>query len=159
MKHIFWLIDGELCGRSGPNHQPWNAHELKAAGVGAVLSVNNAESVYPDEFDGAGIAYRCIPLASNAPPRPGDLELCLERLALAYAYARSEIEAGRALLVHCRHGKDRTGMFMAHYLKMQGKLSTRDAIAAVKDVRPIALTAEGWDEFAIDVLDACDAAV
>jgi len=134
MKHIFWLIDDELCGRSGPNHQPWNAHELKAAGVGAVLSVNNAESVYPDEFDGAGIAYRCIPLASNAPPRPGDLELCIERLEMCYAYARSEIEAGRA------------------------KLSTREAIAAVKDVRPIALTADGWDQFAIEVLDACDVA-
>ena len=159
MQHIFWLIDGELCGRSGPNHQPWNAQELKAAGVGAVLSVNNAESVYPDEFDSAGIVYHCIPLASNAPPRPGDLELCLERLEMCYAYARSEIEAGRTLLVHCRHGKDRTGMFMAHYLKMQRSLSTLEAIAEVKAVRPIALTAEGWDQFTIEVLDACDVAV
>jgi protein-tyrosine phosphatase len=143
MQHIFWLIEGDLCGRSGPNHQPWNAQELKAAGVGAVLSVNNAESVYPDEFDSAGIAYRCIPLASNAPPRPGDLELCLERLEMCYAYARSEIEADRTLLVHCRHGKDRTGMFMAHYLKIQRSLSTLEAIAQVKAVRPIALTADG----------------
>lgn len=155
MQHIFWLIEDEICGRSGPNFQPWNAQELKAAGVGAVLSVNNAESVYPDEFDSAGIAYRCIPLASNAPPRPGDLELCLERLEMCYAYARSEIEAGRTLLVHCRHGKDRTGMFMAHYLKMQRSLSTLEAIAQVKAVRPIALTADGWDQFAIEVLDAC----
>ena len=159
MQHIFWLIDGELCGRSGPNHQPWNAQGLKVAGVGAVLSVNNAESVYPDEFDSAGIVYRCIPLASNAPPRPGDLELCLERLEMCYAYARSEIEAGRTLLVHCRHGKDRTGMFMAHYLKMQRSLSTLEAIAQVKAVRPIALTADGWDQFTIEVLDACDATV
>ena len=157
MQHIFWLIEGELCGRSGPNFQPWNAQELKDSGVGAVLSVNNAESVYPDDFDSAGIVYRCIPLASNAPPRPGDLELCLERLALAYAYARGEIEAGRALMVHCRHGKDRTGMFMAHYLKMQRKLSTLEAIAEVKAVRPIALSATGWDQFAIEVLDACNA--
>jgi protein-tyrosine phosphatase len=159
MEHIFWLIDGELCGRAGPNHQPWNARELKDAGVGAVLSVNNADSVYPDELHSAGIAYRCIPLSSNAPPRAGDLELCVERLALAHAFARSEIEAGRALLVHCRHGKDRTAMFMAHYLKMQRKLGSREAIAAVKDVRPIALTATGWDQFALDVLDACDADV
>jgi protein-tyrosine phosphatase len=156
MQHIFWLIDNELCGRSGPNFQPWNAQDLKNAGVGAVLSVNNAESVYPDEFDSAGIAYRCIPLASNAPPRPGDLELCLERLALAYAFARAEIEAGRPLLVHCRHGKDRTGLFMAHYLKIQRNISTLEAIAQVKAVRPIALTADGWDQFAIEVLNAFD---
>jgi len=114
---------------------------------------------YPDEFDSAGIAYRCIPLASNAPPRPGDLELCLKRLEMCYAYARSEIEAGRTLLVHCRHGKDRTGMFMAHYLKMQRSLSTLEAIAQVKAVRPVALTADGWDQLAIEVLDACEAAV
>jgi protein-tyrosine phosphatase len=159
MKHIFWLINDELCGRSGPNHQPWRAQELKEAGVGAVLSVNNADSVYPDEFDSVGLSYRCIPLASNAPPRPGDLELCVERLALAYAHARDEIEAGRPLLVHCRHGKDRTGLFMAHYLKMQRELPTLDAIAAVKAVRPIALSADGWDQFAIEVLDACAAPI
>ena len=50
-------------------------------------------------------------------------------------------------------------MFMARYLKMQCELSTHDAIAAVKDVRPIALTADGWDQFAIEVLETCDAAV
>jgi protein-tyrosine phosphatase len=85
--------------------------------------------------------------------------LCLERLEMCYAYARSEIEAGRTLLVHCRHGKDRTGMFMAHYLKMQRSLSTLEAIDQVKAVRPIALTADGWDQLAIEVLDACEAAV
>ena len=83
MKHMFWLINGEICGRSGPNYQPWRTQELKEAGVGAVLSVNNADSVYPDEIDSVGLSYRCIPLASNAPPRPGDLELCVERLALS----------------------------------------------------------------------------
>jgi protein-tyrosine phosphatase len=49
----------------------------------------------------------------------------------------------------------RTGLFMAHYLKMQHELPTLDAIAAVKAVRPIALSADGWDQFAIEVLDAC----
>ena len=155
MKHIFWLVEGELCGRSGPNHQPWCAQELKDAGVGAVLSVNNAESVYVDELDSADLSYRCIPLASNAPPRPGDLELCLDRLPMAYAFARNRIETGRALMVHCRHGKDRTGLFMAYYLKIQYRLSTGDAISQVMSVRPIALTAENWDQFAIEVLDAC----
>ena len=157
MKHIFWLIHGELCGRSGPNHQPWRAQELKQGGVGALLSVNNADSVYADELNSVGLSYRCIPLTSNAPPRAGDLELCVERLAMAYIYAREEIEAGRPLLVHCRQGKDRTGLFMAHYLTQRNKLPTLDAIAAVKAVRPIALSADGWDQFAIEVLDACAA--
>ena len=155
MKHLFWLIPDQLCGRSGPNHEPWEASELQSAGVGAVLSVNNADSVYPDEFSAVDMPYRCIPLAANAPPREGDLELCLDRLPLAYAYALNEIESGHSVLVHCRHGKDRTGLFMAYFLRQQLGMSSKDAVDRVKTVRPIALTAEGWDQFAIDVLDAC----
>jgi protein-tyrosine phosphatase len=155
MQHIFWLIAGELCGRPGPNHRPWQAQQLKDAGVGALLSVNHADSVYTDDFESIGVHYRCIPLASNAPPRSGDLELCLDRLPQAYAYARAEIQSGRALLVHCRQGKDRTGLFMAYYLKLRYNLSSQQAVARVKAVRPIALSADGWGEFADKVLDAC----
>jgi len=155
MKHIFWLIEDQLCGRSGPNHEPWNASELQAAGVDAVLSVNHAESVYADDFSAVGMPYRCIPLSTNAPPRDGDLELCLTRLPMAYEFALSEIESGKSVLVHCRQGKDRTGLFMAYFLRQQLGLDTRDAIERVKTVRPIALTAEGWEDFAIEVLDSC----
>ena len=156
MEHIFWLVEGQLCGRPGPNHQPWQAAELKQGGIDALLSVNHAESVYSDDFEAVGIEHRCIPLASNAPPREGDLELCLERLPEAYAWVSGHIEHGRTVLVHCRQGKDRTGMFMAYFLKTRQGLSTEAAIARVMQVRPIALTATGWDQFAIEVLDACD---
>ena len=156
MQHIFWLIENELCGRPGPNHQPWQAAELRQAGIGALLSVNHAESVYADEFEAVGIEHRCIPLASNAPPREGDLELCLQRLPEAYDWVRGHVDRGRVVLVHCRHGKDRTGLFMAYYLKTRSKLSTEAAIAEIMRVRPIALTAMDWDRFAVDVLNACD---
>jgi len=155
MKHIFWLIQDQLCGRSGPNHEPWNASELQTAGDSAVLSVNSADSVYPDDFLAVGMSHRCVPLAANAPPRDGDLELCLARLPLAYEYALNEIESGNSVLVHCRQGKDRTGLFMAYFLRRQLGMSGKDAIDQVKTVRPIAFTAEGWEQFAIDVLDAC----
>lgn len=155
MEHIFWLIQDQLCGRSGPNHEPWDAMELKAAGVGAVLSVNHAESVYEDDFSTAGMPYRCIPLSTNAPPRDGDLELCMTRLPGAYDYALNQIESGNCVLVHCRHGKDRTGLFMAYFLRQRLGLSSKDAIERVKTVRPIALTADGWEQFAIEVLDLC----
>jgi len=155
MKHIFWLIQDQLCGRAGPNHEPWDASELQSAGVGAVLSVNGADSVYADDFSVIGMSHRCIPLAANAPPRKGDLELCLARLPLAYEYAFNEIESGNSVLVHCRQGKDRSGLFMAYFLRRQLGMSSKDAIDRVKTVRPIALTAEGWDQFAVDVLDAC----
>jgi protein-tyrosine phosphatase len=81
--------------------------------------------------------------------------LCLDRLPLAYAYALNEIESGHSVMVHCRHGKDRTGLFMTYFLRQQLGMSSKDAVDWVKTVRPIALTAEGWEQFAIDVLDAC----
>ena len=57
--------------------------------------------------------------------------------------------------MHCRQGKDRTGLFMAYYLKTLYHLDSDEAIARVKAVRPLALTADGWDGFAREVLDAC----
>lgn len=155
MKHIFWLIQDQLCGRAGPNHEPWDARELQNAGIGAVLSVNGADSVYPDDFAVAGMSHRCIPLSANAPPRDGDLESCLARLPLAYEFALNAIESGNSVLVHCRQGKDRTGLFMAYFLRRQLGISSKDAIDRVKTVRPIAFSAEGWEQFANDVLDAC----
>ncbi len=155
MKHVFWLIENELCGRTGPNRDPWQPEEFARAGIGAILSVNRAESVDANELDSHGIAHKCVPLAANAPPEPGELELCLERLPIAYEYARSHIELGRSVMVHCRQGKDRTGLFMAYYLMRQNKLSAGQAISQVKLVRPIAMTAEGWELFAPEVLNAC----
>ncbi|HBS43146.1 MAG TPA: protein phosphatase [Oceanospirillales bacterium] len=155
MKHVFWLIDQEICGRPGPNHQPWRPEEFAKAGIGAILSVNSAESVYVDELSPHGINHMCIPLAVNAPPLPGELELCLERLPLAYRYVRDNVDTGKAVMVHCRHGKDRTGLFMAYYLMKRDELTVEQAIAQVKEVRPIAMSAEGWDQFVPEVLRAC----
>ena len=78
----------------------------------------------------------------------------MNRVPLAYEYAVSQIDSGNPVMVHCRHGKDRTGLFMAYFLKNHLGLNTIDAIDRVKSVRPIALTAEGWDQLAITVLDS-----
>jgi len=153
MQHVFWLIDNEICGRPGPNHQPWNPEEFSAAGIGAILSVNFAESVYEDELTPHGISHKCVPLAANAPPAPDELELCLERLPVAYQFTRHHVEAGKSVLVHCRQGKDRTGLFMAYYLMRRNQLSVDEAIRQVKIVRPIAMSAEGWDLFVPEVLE------
>ena len=154
MRYVFWLVAGELCGRPGPNQQPWNLQEMRDAGIGGILSVNRADSVCEDELAAADIKYACIPLAASAPAIAGDLELCLERLPRAFEFARAHVERGSSVLVHCRHGKDRTGLFMAYYLLRRDELSVEEAIGKVKAVRPIAMTAQGWDEFVPKVLVA-----
>jgi len=100
------------------------------------------------------MSYRCIPLSENAPPRDGDFEHCLNVLPEAYDYVRSELDRQRSVLVHCTSGKDRTGLFMGYFLMRRSGLSVDDAIVAVRRVRPIALSAEGWEDLAAAVLAA-----
>ena len=157
MKHIFWLVPGSLAGRPGPNRQLWKLAELRAAGFRAVLSVNDGELCHADEFNAVGIDYKCVSLSDNAPPRPGDLEHCLVALPQAYSYIQQHILAGSKVLIHCSSGKDRTALLMAYYLIRTEGVSAKEAITRVKLVRPIAFSAYGWDEFAVQVLAASDA--
>ncbi len=100
------------------------------------------------------MAYRCIPLSDNAPPREGDLDYCLEALPRAYDYVRAALAGERPVLVHCTAGKDRTGLFMCYFLIRESDVTAQEAISQVRRVRPIALSAEGWDDFAARVLEA-----
>lgn len=154
MKHVFWLVPGALAGRSGPDQSPWIAKELHAGGIGAVLSVNDGAGCRAEELRGLGMSYRCIPLSDNAPPRDGDIEHCLDALPVAYDYVREELDQKRTVLVHCTSGKDRTGLFMCYFLIRESGISVREAIVAVKRARPIALSAEGWEDLAEAVLTA-----
>ena len=153
MNHVFWLVPGVLAGRSGPNRDPWDAQDLRAGGIGAILSVNDGGACHPEDFAALGMSYRCIPLSDNEPPRDGDMEHCLAALPEAYDYVRGELDEQRAVLVHCRSGKDRTGLFMCYFLIRESGMSIDDAIAEVRRVRPIALSAEGWEELAVAVLE------
>lgn len=152
MRHIFWLVSGVLAGRPGPDREPWDLEELGLCGIGAVLSVNDGLLCHPEDFARAGMDYRCLPLSPNAPPRPGDLEHCRQTLPEAFEFVTRMHGEGRATLVHCTSGKDRTGLFMAYYLTRARGMSAQDSVAAVRQVRPIAFSALGWEQFALEVL-------
>lgn len=156
MRHMFWLLPGVLAGRTGPTKDLWDLSEIRTAGIGAILSVNDGELCNPSELMDAGLLYRCIPLSPHAPPQEGDLEHCRAALPMATRWVKELESAGIATLVHCHSGKDRTGLFMAHYLVESRGLSPVEAIAEVKKVRSIALSAPGWDDFAIEVLSRDD---
>lgn len=152
LQHLFWLIPGTIAGRAGPNREPWRMSEFRRAGIGAVLSVNDGEGCHPEDFARAGITYTCMPLSPNAPPRPGDLEHCLHVLPDAHAFLRAQIHHDRRVLVHCSSGKDRTCLLFAYYLMREEGCTPREAMARVRRVRPIAFSAEGWEEFVAQIL-------
>ena len=59
---------------------------------------------------------------------------------------------GRAVLVHCSAGNDRTGLFLSYFLVRQAGMAADDAIQRVRAVRPTALSADGWETFARQLL-------
>lgn len=152
MRHVFWLEPGAIAGRSGPNLDPWDLDELRAGGIDAVLSVNDGDLCEPAEFAAAGLAYACRPLTKAAPPEPNDDLQNIGRLEAACAWIDEQRAAGRTVLVHCRSGKDRTGLTMAYFLCTRRGFSATAAFDAVRAVRPIAFTAEGWEQMTRDIL-------
>lgn len=153
MHQVFWLVEGVIAGRSGPNKDPWDLQELKQAGIQAVLSVNDGEGCEPEVFDALGLDYQCIPFSSNVPPIEDDLAICVVQLPKALAYIRQCEAKGKSVLIHCRSGKDRTGLIMAYYL-MDNGAAPLHAVSQVRSVRDIAFSADGWDQFVFDVLYA-----
>ena len=151
MQHVFWLRKGKIAGRSGPDSDTWDLSELKSNGITSILSVNNGESVHETVLYKLGINYSNIPMTSNAPPRDGDRELCLQNLPRAMEYIRKNLING-PVLIHCHSGKDRTGMVMAAYLMEFEGFDVKGAMEEVIAVRPVAFSAEGWMEFVFDVL-------
>lgn len=152
MRHVFWLRPNLIAGRCGPDRRPWLPQELAAAGISAVLSVNDAASVYADDLAAAGIDHHAIPLPANAPPRTGDLDACLAALPRCLDYLLDAIGRGRIVLIHCHSGQDRTGLVLAHYLCVRESYRAHDAIEELRRVRPLALSAQDYEAFALQLL-------
>jgi len=152
VKHIFWLLPDRVAGRAGPNREPWDPALLAGAGIDVVLSVNFAQAVDVEALQAAGLRHACLPLPEDAPPSERDELHCAMVLPRALEYLEAELDAGATVLIHCSSGKDRTGMLMVALLMRREGLAVEAALAAVRAVRPIALSAEGWEPMARRVL-------
>lgn len=151
MKHVFWLIPGEMAGRAGPAKEPWNPQELRAAGFDTVLNLSER----PPETEAlvaAGLRVHWEPLPTDVPATDETEARCVAALPRAGVLLAGEVAAGRRVLVHCFAGQDRTGMLFAYHLMKRDGLAAPAAIARVRTVRPLAITAPGWETMALRVL-------
>lgn len=157
MKHLFWLVEGALAGRPGPNIATWDPQELYDGGIRAVLTLNRGYGVDVPRLEVVGIAHKRIPILVQEPPQADALDVAWPALEETSRWVWEQIQSGNPVLVHCTHGKDRTGLLMAYMLVRYYGLASQEAIARVRRVRPIALTAVGWEQFANDLLRLCKA--
>ena len=153
MNYIYWLREGRVAGRCGPDTKPWSLQAICDNGFSAILSVNDGEAVHGSLIKDLQMDYANIPMSANIPAREGDKELCLRNLPAAMKFIGRNLHNG-PVLVHCRSGKDRTGMVLAAYLINFEGYKAKPAMDEVIGVNPVAFSAEGWLDFGLDVLRA-----
>ena len=143
MNHVFWLLDNLLAGRPGPVEAPWDPDELYAAGVRAVVSLNTEPD--PAEIAAAGLRHHSLPLPPILPLTGALQDMILHGLEEVLETIHAQASAGQPVVVHCHAGKDRTGLALTAYLVRYHGLDVEVAIARVREVRPIAMSAPGYE--------------
>jgi protein-tyrosine phosphatase len=151
MKSVFWLIRDSIGGRPGPHLEPWSITELRAAGFDAVINLSEHPSDF-GAFEAAGMEASWVPLPTDVPPTKESEEQCVAALPRAFAFVSAQMLKGRRVLVHCHAGKDRTGMLLAVIVAKKEGIPARAAIQRVREVRPLAITAPGWETLALEVI-------
>jgi len=151
MKSVFWLIRDAIAGRPGPQMDPWSVSELRAAGFDAVINLSEHPSDF-EAFAAANMEASWVPLPTDVPPTKESEEQCVEALPRAYAFVSAQRLKGRRVLVHCHAGKDRTGILLAVLVAKTEGLPAQAAIRRVREVRPLAITAPGWEALALAVI-------
>ena len=151
MESLFWVYPGQLAGRPGPVFAPWNLEKLRDSGIDLVLSA--ATDLFPHtEAVKAGITRVCIPFPDVLPPDRHTLEICATNLRLSFELLNETIESGQTLMVNCAGGCDRTGLILARYIAYREGVSAADAIQQLRAIQPYALSAEGWEEMALQLI-------
>ncbi|MCS7158964.1 MAG: dual specificity protein phosphatase family protein [Gemmatales bacterium] len=143
MQHIYWPIADSIGGRCGPAAAPWDLVSWRQAGIRAIVSLDDTQ-VFPSQIEAAGIAHLpiywpMIELTSRSLQRD-----FVQRLPIIFRFLQQHTRDGGKAVVHCYHGLDRTGAVLACYLVYRYGCSAREAIEAIRKLRPQALSAYGY---------------
>ena len=144
MKGVYWVVADRLAGRPGPECIPWNPEELAQAGFGGVVSLDGPIRV--GAIQSAGLRHLAVYRPMLVLQTEQEHRRFLEVMPAIFAFTR-EIEAeGKATLIHCYHGADRTGSALACYLVARENVSAEEAIQRVQKINPDAMWAGGYME-------------
>jgi len=151
MREVYWVEEGVLGGRCGPECAPWDVADLHAGGVRAVVSLDRF-GVEPEALQAVDIAHLPLYRPMILLDTEFDRRRFLEVVPPILDFIGQMEQAGRGVLVHCYYGRDRTGCVLACCLVARRGLSAEMAIAHIRGLQPEALTAPGYAE-AVELFD------
>ncbi len=148
MRHVYWLLPERLAGRPGPTWEPWCLQEIRDAGFDVVLNLSE-HAPADEEFGKVHLDVHWTPFPTTVPPDTRAEALCLNLVPQVHSILERELERGRRILVHCVAGNDRTGLLLTYHLARSRGLSPQASLERVRQVRPTAITAQGWEPMAM----------
>lgn len=120
-----WVIEGLLSGSGIPkseNEMNW----VKENGVKAVLTL--IKDPLPQPWI-SGLDYRHVPIIDKSAPSMNEIEQGVDFVDMC-------LKDKRPIMVHCVHGKGRTGtILVAYMIKIKG-LDADSAIQKIQQMRP-----------------------
>jgi protein-tyrosine phosphatase len=125
LENLWWVIPGKLAGVRKP--QPEEISQLKAAGIGAIVSVMD-DSANLSLYEQATLSYRWLPTKGGKAPT-------VQQIQVLQAFIEQQNQLGKAVAVHCTSGNRRTGTMLAAYLILTGT-PYYDAMQIVQKANP-----------------------
>lgn len=124
-ENLWWIIPERLAGVRKPN--PEEISELRAAGVGAIVSVMD-DPANLDLYQGVGLNYLWLPVKGGSAPSR-------EQIQKLQHFVEEQNQLGHGVAVHCTNGRRRTGTMLVAYLIQTG-LSFDQAMQSLLTANP-----------------------
>ncbi|MEB3886032.1 dual specificity protein phosphatase family protein [Lyngbya sp. CCY1209] len=135
-ENLWWVIPKKIAGVRKPTAA--ELPELKAAGIGAIVSVMDDPSNL-DLYEKANFPHLWIPVKGGTAPSREQMQQLQDFVTL-------QNQQNRAVAVHCTSGRRRTGTFLAAYLIGLGS-SYPDAIQTILTANPAVELREAQMQF------------
>jgi len=141
---MYWVVPYVLAGRPGPACVPWQAIDLLDDGIGGIVSLDGP--IRTAELRKVGIDH--LPVYQPMLPLQTmeEQDRFLKIMPQVICFIDEVRLRGRATLVHCFYGCDRTGAAIACYLIAREGYSAEEGIATVQRLNPDALRMAGYKD-------------
>lgn len=141
---LFWAVNDVLAGRPGPTCVPWKVGDLIDDGIGGVVSLDGP--IRTSDLKKAGIRHLPVYQPMLSLQTAEEQERFLKVMPQVIGFIDDVRSQGRATLVHCFYGCDRTGAAIACYLVAREGYTADQGIAIVQRLNPDAMQMVGYKE-------------